>query len=130
MEPVFVKAKGIINFITINEIDMFEAESEKFRPENVFGIQRTGMVCGIYITNQESRLTLLTQHIGIGEQTIESFSNNPLRVGLKAGEHDNDIVKILIKGIPLSKGSDLINEFSRVAEYQSKKSYLEWKVKG
>ena len=32
-------------------------------------------------------------------------------MGLKAGEHDNDIVKIVIKGIPLSKGNDLISEF-------------------
>ena len=56
-------------------------------------------------------MTLLTQHIAIGEQTIECFLNNPLRVGLKAGEHDNNIVKIVIKGIPLSKKNDLISEF-------------------
>ena len=39
--------------------------------------------------------------IVIGEQTIECFSNNPLRIGLKEGEHDNDVLKIVIKGIPL-----------------------------
>ena len=111
VEPVFVKARDIINFKAIKELDMYEAVTEQIKPENVFGVQRIGMLWRIYVTNQQSRLALLTQNIVVGEQTVECFSNNPLRSGLKQGEHDQDIVKIVIKGIPLSKGNDLIKNF-------------------
>ena len=33
MEPVFVKAKDIINFKPIKEIDMFDAVSKKIKPD-------------------------------------------------------------------------------------------------
>ena len=111
IEPVFVKARDIMNFKAIKEIDMCEAVTKQIRPENVFGVQRIGILWRIYITNEQSRLTLLTQNIVIGEQTVECFSNNPLRSGLKQGEQDEDIVKLVIKGIPLSKGNDLIKTF-------------------
>ena len=39
------------------------------------------------------------------------FSNNPLRAGLKKGEYDQDIIRIVIKGVPLSKGNSSIEEF-------------------
>ena len=62
------------------------------------------------MSNQE-RTTLLIQHITIEEQSIECFSNNPLRAGLKKGEHDQEIIRIVIKGVPLSKGNLSIEEF-------------------
>ena len=113
VEPVFVKARDIINFKAIKEINTYEAVTEKINPGYVFGIQRIGMLWRMYPSNQGSRLKLLTEHIVIGEQTIECFSNNPLRVGLKEGEDDNDVLKIVIKGIPLSKGNDQIKEYLR-----------------
>ena len=63
----------------------------KVDPEHVFGVQHIGMLLRIYLSNQESRTTLFTQHITIGEQFIECFYNNPLRAGLKNGEHDQGL---------------------------------------
>ena len=83
VEPVFVKARDIINFNAIKKIDMYEAVTEKINPGYVFGIQCIGMLWRMYTSNQGSRLKLLTEHIVIGEQAIECFSNNPLRLGLK-----------------------------------------------
>ena len=36
MEPVFVKARDIINFKAIKETDMYEAVTEQIKPENVW----------------------------------------------------------------------------------------------
>ena len=77
----------------------------------MLGVHHIGMLWRIYLSNQESRTTLLTQHITIGELSIEYFSNNPLRAGLKKGEHDQDIIRIVIKVLPLSKGNSSSEEF-------------------
>ena len=47
----------------------------------------------------------------INGQSVECFSQNPFRIGLKPGESEDDILRIVIKGIPLSKGNDLITDF-------------------
>ena len=81
MPPVFVKAGDITDFKNIKEIDMYQVVVEKVDPEHVFGVQRIGMLWRIYLSNQESRIALLTQHITVGKQSIDCFSNSPLRAG-------------------------------------------------
>ena len=111
MPLIFVKTRDIIHFKNIKKIDMYEAVVEKVNPEHVFGVQHIGMLWRIYLSNPERRTTLLTQHITTGEQSIEWFSNNPLRARLKKGKHDRDIIRIMIRGMLLSKGNSSIEEF-------------------
>ena len=111
VEPVFVKAKDIINFIQIKEIDMYESVTETIKPECVFGVQRTGMLWRIYVNILESRLALISQRITLTGQSVECYSKNPFRIGLKPDESEEDIVRVVIKGIPLSTGNYSITEF-------------------
>ena len=76
-----------------------------------FGVQRTGMLLRIYVNNQESRLAWISQRMTIRGQSVECFSKKPFRIGLKPGESEEDIVRVVIKGIPLSKGNDSITDF-------------------
>ena len=63
------------------------------------------MVWRIYVKDSESRIALLTSHVSIRGQTVQVYTNNPYRAGLTGGQSDDDVIKIIIKDVPLSKGN-------------------------
>ena len=77
----------------------------------LLGVQRIGMVWRVYPKNHESRITLLANRFVIREQRVGVFSNNPVRSKLVPGETDENVMKITIKVLPISKGNKGVEKF-------------------
>ena len=77
----------------------------------LLGVQRIGMLWRVYLKDKESRATLLVNKLEIRKQSVSVFSNNPMRAKLSEGETDENVVKVTIKDLPISKGNKGIEQF-------------------
>ena len=105
VEPVFLNARDIIDFKTEKEHEVCEAVTHFIAENKLIAIQRIRMVWRIYVSDNASRITLLTSHVEIRGQTVQVYTNNPYRAGITDGQSDEDVIKITIKEVPLSKGN-------------------------
>ena len=111
MAPVFIRAMEIPNFKTLKEVELCVAICDSIERSCLLGVQRIGMVWRVYTKNHESRMTLLANGIVIREQRVGVFSNNPVRAKLAPGETDENIMKITIKDLPISKGNKGVEKY-------------------
>ena len=109
--PVFIRAMEIPNFKTLKEVELCVAICDSIERSCLLGVQRIGMVWRVYTKNHESRITLLANGIVIREQRVGIFSNNPVRTKLAPGETDENIMKITIKDLPISKGNKGVEKY-------------------
>ena len=109
--PVFIRAMEIPNFKTLKEVELCVAICDSIERSCLLGVQRIGMVWRVYTKNHESRITLLANGIVIREQRVGIFSNNPVRAKLAPGETDENIMKITIKDLPISKGNKGVEKY-------------------
>ena len=111
VEPVFVRAKDIPDFKSVKEFEMCHNICKRIESSKLLGVQRIGMLWRVYIKDKESRATLLANKLEIRKQSVNVFSNNPLRAKLTDGETDESVVKVTIKDLPISKGNKGIELF-------------------
>ena len=111
--PVFIRAMEIPNFKTLKEVELCVAICDSIERSCLLGVQRIGMAWRVYTKNHESRITLLANGIVIREQRVGIFSNNPVRAKLAPGETDENIMKITIKDLPISKGNKGVEKYTR-----------------
>ena len=111
VEPVFVKASDIPDFKSLKEFEMCQAVCTRIAKESLLGVQRIGMLWRLYLNDKESRVVLLANKITLRGQTVNVFSNNPMRAKLSDGETDENVVKITIKDLPISKGNNGIEQY-------------------
>ena len=111
VEPVFVKASDIPDFKSLKEFEMCQAVCTRIAKESILGVQRIGMLWRLYLNDKESRVVLLANKITLRGQTVNVFSNNPMRAKLSDGETDENVVKITIKDLPISKGNNGIEQY-------------------
>ena len=102
--PVFIRAREIPNFKTLKEVELCESICLIIEKQSLLGVQRIGMVWRVYLMNNEARITLLANNVVIREQRVCVFTNNPVRAKLALGETDENVIKITVKDLPLSKG--------------------------
>ena len=125
VEPVFVKALEIPDYKSMKEFEMCQAVCKRLDSVKLLGVQRIGMLWRIYLKDRESRVTLLANKLEIRSQTVNVFSNNPMRAKLAEGETDQNVVKITIKDLPISRGNKGIEHFlvSQGIKLKSKVEY-------
>ena len=69
------------------------------------------MVWRVYTKNHETRITLLANGIVIRDQRVGVFSNNPVKAKLAPGETDDNVMKVTIKDLPISKGNKGVEKY-------------------
>ena len=111
MEPVFLKARDIPDFKTLKEYELCEAICKVIQKERLVGVQRIGMLWRIYIKSKEARVTLLANKIELRDLTINVFENNPFRANIGEGESEQNILKITVKDLPLSKTNKGLEDY-------------------
>ena len=111
VEPVFVRAREIPDFKSLREFEMCQSICKRIESDKLLGVQRIGMLWRVYLKDRESRAHLLVNNLEIRNQTVNVFSNNPMRAKLAEGETDENVVKITIRDLPISKGNQGIEVF-------------------
>ena len=92
VEPVFVKASDIPDFKSLKVFEMYQAVCTRIAKESLLGLQRIGMLWRLYLNGKESRVVLLANKITLRGQTVNVFSNNPMRAKLSDGETNENVV--------------------------------------
>lgn len=109
LPPVFFKASDVPSFKTLKEYEVCKSVFEVIDKESVVGCQRIRGLWRIYINNTEDRIKLLANRITLRNQTIGLYKDNPYRAGLESP--DQEVVRISIINLPLSKGNSGIEKF-------------------
>lgn len=106
--PVFLKADDLINS-QLKDYKICKALTDIIGPEQLIGLQRIGKLWRIYPKSMESRIKLVTNSVQLEGQTVPVYVDNPYRTG--AHDPDQQIIKITIRDLPLSKGNDAIQRY-------------------
>lgn len=107
--PVFVKSKDVPDYMTLHEYDVYSCAKDVVGVQNVIGCQRIGGLWRIYVSSVEDRIKLITKRLTIRNQLVNVYSDNPFRTGIQSPEEE--IVRLTIKGIPLSKDNSGLEVF-------------------
>lgn len=109
LAPIFFKASDVPNFKTLKEFEVCKAVFEIIGQDNVQGCQRIRGLWRIYVKTDEDRIKLITNRITLRNQSIGLYKNNPFRSGIESP--DQEVVKVTITDVPLSKGNSGIKKF-------------------
>jgi len=104
---VFIKADDLIT--QAKNITVCRAIAERIGPDQLIGCQRIGKLWRIYTKTLISRIQLLTNSVQIDGQTVSIYGENPFRTG--ATDPDQEIIKVIIKDMPLSKENDGLKRY-------------------
>ena len=121
VQPVFINAKDIINFKTVQEYEICESVTKVISRDKLIATQRVRMLWRIYVKDNEARINLCTSHLNIRGQTVQVFSNNPFRAGIDTDQTDDDVIRIVIKEVPLSKGNRDIENYLTLKDIKLKR---------
>lgn len=109
LAPIFFKASDVPNFKTLKEFEVCKAVFEIIGQDNLQGCQRIRGLWRIYVKTDEDRIKLITNRITLRNQSIGLYKNNPFRSGIESP--DQEVVKVTITDVPLSKGNSGIEKF-------------------
>ena len=106
VEPVYIKAKDIMNNKQLNQYKMCHEVAKQIGPESLQGCQLIKGIWTIYINNQEARFKLLADMLSINNQKVQVHMENPYTTTM-----DTSNIKITIKDLPISYGNVPIMQF-------------------
>ena len=121
VQPVFINAKDIINFKTVQKYEICESVTKVISRDKLIATQWIRMLWRIYVKDNEARINLCTSHLNIRGQTVQVFSNNPFRTGIDTDQTDDDVIRIVIKEVPLSKGNRDIENYLTLKDIKLKR---------
>ena len=107
--PVFFKAKDVLEYLTLNEFEVYSSVRSAVGTENVIGCQRTGGLWRVYLKSMDDRIKLIASKLNLRGQLIGIYDDNPFRAGLNSPE--DKVVKISVKDYSLSKDNNTIETF-------------------
>lgn len=107
--PVFFKTEDLTDPNSVKDYAVCKAVAQCIGSQELIGCQRTGKVWRVYTKTLASRVKLLTNKLKLGSQLIHVYSDNPLRSGAK--NPDQEIIKITVKDLPLSKGNTTLQSY-------------------
>lgn len=105
---VFLKTDDLINSQT-KDYTICKSIAHIIGAEQLIGCQRIGKLWRVYPKSIESRIKLLTNSIQLDGQTVPVYAENPFRTG--ARDPDQQLTKLTIKDMPLSKGNTAIKRY-------------------
>lgn len=100
LKPVYMRNRDIQTTKSKYFTDFDIAEAASATVSDVICVQRDRDLWRIYIKSAESRSKLVTEGFSLGSRSIQVYDTNPFSAGTDSP--DEKVVRVLIKGIPLS----------------------------